>query len=258
MKIVEIPELVPFVEKLGLKWSILYILAPKETTCRVVSNAETQTHKIWVHDEAISHKELFLCDLVHELCHCKLAEAIDPIFSALSFPKRYGRLKGKLAQNFKLASHMLYLAFSLVDIWVDDLRHSLWPELTLKDYESYSKALLFFTKEEFWPEIKRFIETPENLLGIALYLADNKRRNFSPVNLDPLFKHLSKENKILIERLVDFYSSLPYLSYRAERDLEILEKSVKKAAKLLGFPISPRLVKEEGQMVWEIPEIEKW
>jgi hypothetical protein len=257
MKKIEFPELEPYIEKLGLKWQVTYILAPKETTCRVSSYPEIKKHKIWVHSEVISHRLLFLPDLVHELCHCKLAEEIDPIFSTFSFPKRYQKLEGQKAKNFKIASEMLYLAFSLVDIWVNDLRHSLWPELTLKDYESYSRALLFFAKEEFWPAIGRFIETPENILGIALYLADNKRRSFLPVDLTLLFKHLSKENKMFIQRLANFYSSLPYLSYKRESDLKTLEKSVKKVVKLLGFPISPKLIEEKGRIVWQIPEIEK-
>ncbi|MDI6603329.1 MAG: hypothetical protein QME57_04490 [Patescibacteria group bacterium] len=252
MKKIRLPQLQPFKAKLGLRWKISYFLAPKETICRVVSNPVSQEHEIWIHPGVRRDFQFFLPDTVHELCHCKLAEAVDPIFSTIAFRKGYGELKGEAAKKFEHRARMIYWAQAHVDIWVNDLRHSHWPELTQADHESFSQSILELAQIGQW----QMLESREGILGIAQHLAEVRRYGLQPVDFSSVFQGIGEKIKSAITELSEFYESLPRLSYEREKDLQTLEKSVKQAAKRLELPISPQLIEDEGRIVWQILELE--
>jgi len=86
-----------------------------------------------------------------------------------------------------------------------------------------------------------------------MYQAEINRYNIkSSGNLSPIIDGLGRKTGQLINNLSRFYESLPRLSYHRESDLNILAESVKEALQIMEFSIRPKLVEEEGRMVWDL------
>ena len=100
------------------------------------------------------------------------------------------------------------------------------------------------------------LASPEGILGISQHLAEVRRHGLRPIDFSPVFQGLSEEIQSAIAGLSEFFGSLPRLSYEREKDLKTLEDSVKQAARRLCLPISPRLIEDEGRIVWQIPGLE--
>jgi len=241
---IEKSELKPFEKRLALKWEIRYFLAPGEATCRIVCDAKNRVHEIWINKTA-ARGPVAQPDIIHELCHAALAERIDPAFSSIYFTKRCGELTGEDRREFYQRGRMLYCAWSHTDIWVNDLRHELWPELTISDHQSYADGFLALLRSG---NIE-FICMTENLLGLAQYQAERERHSSGGPDLFSVPGiRIGRE----IAELAEFFKSLPRLKFKPRKDLKLLAKSVSRAAKILKLPIDPRMVYENGQWVWDV------
>lgn len=136
MKRIELPFLKFYEEKLELKWKIAYFLTEGEITARIFSDPHFKIHEIRVPVNFYLNPNFYLHDLVHELCHARLAERIDPIFSGAIFRKKY--LQSKDFQKF---ATMLYFSQLHVDIWANDERHHFFPDLTFRDLKTFCISL---------------------------------------------------------------------------------------------------------------------
>jgi hypothetical protein len=146
---------------------------------------------------------------------------------------------------------MLYFSQLHVDIWANDERHHFFPDLTFRDLKTFCISLF---------EILRKIRLEVSLdttIALGIQLAEINRYHLPSQDFLSLLQKLPKKLLNLVQVLSKFYQSLPPLSYEPEKDLKVFENSVKQSAKILKFPISPSLMKEEGRIVWKIEELEK-
>jgi hypothetical protein len=231
-----------------LNWLVSYSLKPDEATCRITCLPNEQRHEVWLSASAVQNPDLFLPDIVHELCHAKLAETVDVAFSTLFFRKRYGRLQGQAQLQFARKAQYLYWAWAQVDIWVNDLRHSHWSELSHVDQESFIGSLAQLIREGQ----AQYLNTNKAVFGLALQVAEAERHHLAVFDPAAIVDHMNQESRKTYAKLVSFYRSLPPLSFDRTHDLATLEHSVQKVAKHLRFPVSPKLVDEEGRKVWEV------
>lgn len=91
----------------------------------------------------------------------------------------------------------------------------------------------------------------ERVHCLAQYQAERNRHN---VNSPDLFAAL-EANGVGVDdqtrKLTTYFEDLPRLKFNPRKDLKALEKSVQDVAKMLNFPINPRLVWEE-RWVWSL------
>ena len=250
MKEINVPPVAtPYQRELALVWPVSWWHAPDQSTCRCVSDPRKQRHEIWLADSTVRAPEPSLADIVHELCHLYLAERVDAAFSTVWFSDRWNKLSRADPVRFGQAAQMLYLAWCQVDIWVNDLRHSRWPEFTAADHSSFAQGVMFLLLKQEESVLAR----PETLLGLTQYQAEQERHSLS--GSPDLFAVLLADGKKVgkdIRRLARNFSSLPRLQYNAAEDLKILETSIAQTARQLEFPINPRLISEEGMWVWDL------
>ncbi len=245
---VEINGLLPYAQALGLAWPVEYFFVPTENTCRITSDPIACRHEVSVHSGVIKNPEAYLCDLVHELCHASLAERIDLAFATIYFSRRYARQSEKAEKEFAKKYQMLYLAWSHVDIWVDELRHSLFPELTLADHDSFFQSVSGIASLD--KKTLAGLEAPQHLLALAVHLAETKRFGLVKQDFSKILGCLSRDGQKTVSRMRQFYEVLPRLTFQKELDVVALLDSVQKAANKLGLPIAPQIIEEESRRVW--------
>lgn len=232
---------------LDLVWPVTYWHAPEQATCRV-SSAEGVGHEVWLPTSAVSRPQMFLCDIVHELCHAKLAESVGISFSCLVFAREYGQMQGKDAHWFARASARLYWAWCHVDLWVNDLRHTHWPEMTKLDNQSFVASVAELANRGQWD----FLASDEAIFGMAQCRADLERRGMPAADFARVLSNLNASSRQRYHALLSIYKSLSALSGDGAQDLKMLEQSVRRVAQALKLHINPRLVEEEGMKVWRI------
>ena len=247
---IEIGGVQQFETELGLTWPVSYWLDPQEHTCRIYSDPVSRTHEVILAAYAVEDLNgSGLIDLAHELCHAFLVEHVDPAFGTAFFSKEYARLEGQSEKDFAVKYHMFYLAWCHVDIWVDDVRHVHWPELTQADSDSFVASVYGLAKAGQW----QALESPEALLGIALHVAEEERHGLEKASvLDEVVKCLSKQAQTIIAAALGVFRNLPPLTMSREQDLVVLEQSVKDMTEVLSLSISPCIKEEEGRMVWYV------
>ena len=240
------------IKQLDLVWSASFEEKDVDT-CKIISSPTQREHQVWIHPDVLKNRELYKVDVFHELCHAKLSEAVSPAFSTIHFKKEeyggdFSKLSEEQKRSFSDRAEMLRLAWCHVDIWVNDLRHKEWPELTRQDAETFQKGVTSLASR------KRLdiLQQPESMLGIAMNKAETARhlrrgkKKVKPMNIS----FFDKRTIALINKLTEYYKKLPPLTMDKDRDLSILEISVQDVAKILGLPINPKLVKEDGMDVW--------
>jgi hypothetical protein len=233
--------------RLGLGWPVSYWLVEGET-CRCVCDGLARMHEVWINGHTAQDPERGLPDIVHELCHCHLAERVDPAFSTAYFTEKWNGVSRNEPEKYQLAAQQLYYAWCHVDIWVNELMGRKFSELVRESHQSFARAFTFLLAQEDWS----FLQSPESLLGLAQYQAE--RRRFGLTKTPDLFVILRErgiEVDPRIRRLARYFQGLPKLGSGRKKDLKALEISVQEVAKTLFFSIKPRLVFEE-RWVWDL------
>jgi len=239
-------------KEIDLKWLVVYRIKDVPT-CQVTSSPKEKIHEIRIHPWVLYNFDFFLPSVLHELCHCKLAEIIDPLFSRAAFPKKY-LLKAKERNEI-----FVYLDYATkhIDIWVNELRNQYWPEITLLDHQTLLYSLERMIKENKSSQIFNF----EGIFSIAFSLAEEKKypQLKKVPSITSLFKFFPDHLQFFISKISEFLESLPHLSYEKEKDLKLLESSTQKFCQLLMFPITPYIEfdEKEGFYLWKIKEIEE-
>lgn len=248
MKPITIHGLEPYVATLDLQWQVEYFLIPTESTCRITCDQTARRHEIWVHPGVIRKPDLYACDLVHELCHARLAETVDPAFATVFFSSRYANLSGKAEREFALKYRQMYFSWAHVDIWVDELRHFHFPELTATDHIGFYEAVSGMSN--LGKEAHEVLAAPENLLAIAVHLAEIKRLGLARQDFSKILNQVGRTGQKIVSQMTALYTGLPRLTFEPQKDLMILSDSVRQAAAKLGFAFAPRIVEEKGRRVW--------
>jgi len=233
---------------LGLRWPISYYLMLEAKTCQVVCDGREKKCEIWINGTTYRKPDLMFAYVIHELCHCSLAEQVDPAFPTVFFSEKWNEIARKDPAKFDQLARMIYYAWSHVDIWVNDLRFAHWPELTSDEHNTFAQGLMLIVQHQEW----EVLQSPESLLGLAQHQAERNRHNL--VDSPDLFAVLEASGVGVddqIKKLAQYFESLPRLKFKPKKDLKALERSVQDVAKMLNFPINPRLVWKE-RWVWSL------
>ncbi len=232
----------PYMKKLGLKWEVRYYLT-QDDRARIWCRPEEKMHEVW-----LPKKKAFLPDVVHELCHGKLAEAIDPLFATAAFVKKYAELQGVAQQDLDQKLHQFSWSWAGIDIWVNDLRHKYWPNLTSQDHSAFIQGI-----NEAGAEQLAVFEQYTPAIGLAMHMGEAKRHGLGSFGqYMELIMAFDQESRNLLIYLATLYERLPRLFFNKKVDLKAMEEMVKAAARALKFPITPRIIEEEGRNVWEL------
>jgi hypothetical protein len=234
--------------KLNLHWPVTYWLDTEAQTCRILSDRTRQTHEVYVNGVTYRNLTSMFPDIVHELCHCCLAERIDLNFSTIFFTDKWNKRSLEKPKEFSRLANELYFAWSHVDIWVNDFRHKYWPDLTFRDYNNFMQTLKCIIQQSQFT----VLQDHSILLGIAQCQAEMGRLGLND-SLTP-FSLLYNEGICMsqLEDFAEYFQSLPGLKFRLKKDLKVLEKSVQIMAKKLHFSVSPQLIREKGAWVWSL------
>ena len=244
------PQLKAFEQELRLRWVVEYFLVEGLSgICRINSDAITKTHEVWLHEGVMRNFTLFLPDLTHELCHGALAEQIDPIFAGVVFGPQSDRLSRQNPGKFVDLYRRVESARNHEDIWVNDLRHRHWPQITQQDKESFFLSLNLLVKERQKKTVSQLVM----LIGLAQQLAEIERHNLEPVDIKPVRNLLGKRVWRDVLTLSEFFKSLPRLQYDREQDLKTYENFLQQSCQMLGFDdLKPYLVEVGGRMLLEV------
>jgi len=248
-----------WVSLLGLKWPLLVeksrekgglpqfkpLLSLKRNKC-----LREKVHYLQVPPAFLDRPEDFLSEWGHELCHCVLAERVDPLFETCPIQPR-----DDLSEREQMIRAALFdFARSHEDLWVNDLRHEiLGRELTIRDLnEGFEAISALFSRFEkifgflFFPIIVESMFRNDYLFltAFCLYVVSEERYNAEELKFDSLRKNIfsiiSQETATRADALIDAYSRLPYFSLLereavVEEILEIWQESVREVIKIL-FP----------------------
>lgn len=245
-----IPEWQAAEATLGLEWRRQYIPRPDVAGCRIISDPVDQRHEVWLAGGAARDPETYRVDIMHELCHAKISEAVDPAFSTMYFKREYGALTGEDQQRFNHQARLANLAWLHTDVWVNDLRHQHWPELTEEDVKTLYKSIRDLIK--YGDTTK--LHNPETMIGIALSMAETRRHKLTPKKMSEqeITRAMGPSRMPTINQLAKLYANLPRLTFNRDVDLANLGTSVQQVARILQLPITPHIIEEEGRAVWEL------
>lgn len=242
--------LTPYVQKLGLRWPIRHVHRPGgRALVSIISRQglheirHSESTAINIFETPGTYSPL-LGSFVHELCHAYLAERIDPIFSGAKFLRRWARATRRERGRF-VQKQQLFFSFDgrVVDLWVNDVYNEFWPDLYQTHRHRYGFLLAHGHTVPFG--------------SIALYLAEARRHHLPHFDVSHVeHRSIYPGDEMWTEETAASFSrhleSLPQLAFRRDSDLRAYEEADQKAAQLLRFPINPRLIKEDNQMVWEL------
>ncbi|MCD6412436.1 hypothetical protein J7K91_02045 [bacterium] len=238
-------------KEIDLEWPVVYRVKDV-STCQVTSSPKEKIHEIWIHEWVLYNFDFFLPDVLHELCHCKLAETVDPLFSRTAFPSKY---LPKIREKEEILVYLGY-ATKHIDLWVNELRHQYWPEVTFLDHQTFFSSVERMMKESKFSQLFTF----EGVFSLAFCLAEEKRYSLKEItSITSFLKFLPDYLVFFISKISKFLESLPSLSYEKEKDLKLLESSTQKFCQLLMLPITPYIEFDEKEdlYLWKIKEIEE-
>lgn len=229
-----------------LQWAVSWLCGGHwNVTCSILSDPFQRRHQIEVYPEAAKDWRFWRTQVAHEVCHGWLAERVDPAFACMRFLRAYGELQGAGQAEFTRRAGAAYRAYILVDVWVNELRHRFWPDMTAVANNGFTSSVIALTK-------RGQLGQGDHLIALAQDIAERRRLNQPTVDYSPAFATLEQETAQAVQALADFYTALPNLSYQYDADIEILRQAVVGASQLLQLPFMPELVMEDNTWVWKV------
>lgn len=141
------------------------------------------------------------------MCHAKFSEQLDPIFSTVRFSRKYGKLSEEEYAEFAKKAQMVELCQSYVDVWINDLRFEIDPDLTREEndsvIENVKKAVEFGDSS--------IVKDPRITIAIAMVLAEQRRHKLKMPNVLSIMKMYGKEWQ-KINDLRDMMAKLPRIT----------------------------------------------
>lgn len=235
----------PVVATLTLQWPVSYWHVPAANTCQIVCLPDEQRHEVWLLSSAAKNPNEWLPELVHELCHAALAERLDPTFATAYFGRgdEYGNLAGEALVKFTRQVQTFYLAWAHIDVWVDELRHHHWPELSQVEAERFAEAVSFVAAADQ----QTMLHQPLQRVALAVHLAEERRFGLPASGLE----RLANQSHWSIEALAKLYQRLPVLPIDRQEALAVLEQSVLQVVDLLKLGIKPELIDAGDRAAWQ-------
>ncbi len=155
---------------------------------------------------------------------------------------------GKNPQDLHRASAQLSLCYSHTSIWANDIRHALWPHLSVEDHTQYA----CYVKDMAHMRNEKFFQDGQNLISLALYRAQSIRYKTRVVLGADVTNAISPHLRNFVSQMTAFYHRIPHLREDKKENISLLERTLAMAAQRLGFPIEPLLCEESGRLVWHL------
>ncbi len=236
-------------QRLRLHWPINYKKDDEAVTCKIASNPLTKRHVITLPSRAAEDFASWRPSAAHELCHAWLAENVDPIFATWKFPRRYSQFVNQELAEFEHRAREMYLAASfLMDVWVNDLRHDHWPELSQQEVTDIATDLQLAVRGG---HVRKLCD-PNRVMAIVLHVVCSERHGGRPAQMKEVYEALPGDIVQVIHEAVNFMRPMPRLPTERHAALRMLEQYVQQLLALLNASFVPRLVEEDGLTVWEI------
>ena len=261
IEIFGIEKLTNFVRSLGIKWKIVVTYKGGMHGAAMLTDPSNKTHEILLSTNIMHNIKDNLPDIAHELCHARFSEELDPIYSALLFQGHYGKLEpnSQESKNFTRKKNMLETCQSWVDIWINELRNNLWPELTVQDSDRFMEGL---SRLQQTGNLLRYWDDTHTLV-LAMILAEQKIYKGREYAIGFLMKALGNEWR-KVKKLRDLFEKLPrftngglqFTEQAKMNGLVEFERVVREVAKIFNYPIRPTIKKElvpsgERVNVWD-------
>jgi hypothetical protein len=192
-------------------------------------------------------------DVVHELCHFHLAETIDPLFASAYLEKEPD------SADFQERIKAFYFASRFEDMWINDVMQHVTPEIHkqgILETWSYVKCIIDACKH------KVLLSNNELILGIAMNIAERKRHKIEEAReiekniLKVLSRRLGKKWVRMVQRMSDFFASLPRLPEDSKEALKIYETSIQHFIEMNNYPITATIIENEDSEdtphVWRV------
>lgn len=261
---VRLEQLDDFSKQLGIQYPVSYYVRNLRGTAEILTDISGKRHMILMSPLVNANPQGYIPDITHELCHAKFSEQLDPIFSTVRFPRKYGQLSEQEYAEFAKNAQLVELCQSYVDIWINDLRFEIDPDLTLEENDSVlenAKSAVEFGD----PSI---VTDPRKAISIAMVLAEQRRHKLKMPNVVSIMKMYGKEWQKII-KLRDMMATLPrftdgkgnFLPDIKDIALKSFEENAQKVSDILGYPIKPYLIDEslteggeEKIKVWDFEE----
>lgn len=260
-KEIKIAEAEPYIKKLGLQWSIKFVALPPGDpgltfeSPTIACFPERQAHEVHFSSQwfrTLCHKY----DIVHELGHAKLAEAIDPLFATA----RFHRDCHHLLDNKKISDSLDMLTWP-ADVWGDEL---LWQidraiikEAIKSFFERAGITLRHLSQESHRAQRNNGLQRSllftgtvnhGRLIRLGLWPEYEKKAEAIAQLIDLVY---GLEQGTLFRKLGNYFARMPGLNFKNKNDsLKILERTVQEMMEILGLPLLAKIVDWKGRAVW--------
>lgn len=252
-----------FANSLHIKWKINVTDEEGRLGAAIHSNPFEKTHEILLSKNIRQNIEDNLPDITHELCHARFSEELDPIYSTIRFPKHYGELAqdSREYKDFVAKARMIETTQAWVDIWINELRNNLWPELTAEEND---KTMASLSKLQQTGNLLSYWNDKYTLM-VAMILAEQTRNKGKLYPIAPIKNALGNEWR-KIKKLQDLFEKLPHFTngktnfteQAKTKGLVEFERVVREVAIIFNYPIRPTIKREaltpgaeENVNVWD-------
>lgn len=234
----------PYIQSLQLAWPVEFYLPELHASSGLDVNLPQKEHRIIIDPYYLHAGSKYLHILCHLLCRARLAEINNPLFASTKIQIKPGDPDlGRKLDEFGIANHH-------VETWGYDLRDSLFPDLSSKDYEWFINQLYYLKsptaaiKDKFIP-IRRAVVQEESLQGIlsaAQQQALAIRYHIKTEKIEHLLENFwSPPAMEELLQWINYYSRLPYLTGDIITDTNMLQRTVNEVVVSLELPIRPAL-----------------
>lgn len=230
-----------YTQQLGIMWRVNRVNGQVDRPS-IISDPQERTHTIMLPPGGVAP-----CDVAHELIHASWAERLDPIFSTVFFDPVVAETEDAQAKM-----QMVYYAQQLIDVWVADRMAQLDSRLVQQDVATFTESMLRVPNAVY-------TQSPlEVMLGSAMNQAQITRQRVQGFNNKQkqierrVEDILGRPNARITKKLTDLYTNLPQLSSDKQVACAQFQQQTQQSARILGFPIEPRLVESNGRTFWTI------
>ncbi|MCH7568228.1 MAG: hypothetical protein IIA87_02295 [Nanoarchaeota archaeon] len=284
MEISEI--LTPYIREIGLEGPIEYELGDGLIGC--VFDPEERKHKVFYHSkvdqrslEEFDPNRPYLANFIHEFCHLRLAEQIDPSFAVI-----------EVIGVDKEKALFYTIENGLVDIWANDLFNTHFPDLFRAHHSNYAGRVRAFIESKTWGHLlppalpyalgkntaeSRRYELKEvdfrRKLRQAGFTSKTVRsqagkdlaRVFGPAyisryriyTIEQLWDHLRRERgepeprtMEYISHIAQFLSDVPEIPRSRAEAQELHEEMINGFASIVRLPLNAKLVDQKPRPTW--------
>lgn len=242
------PHLRQYEQQLGLSRPIYYVIDQINEYVRYHFDREHEIHWMRLHGAVTQNVHVATPIIARQLCRASLVERYDPIFGIINVHNSYP-VTDPTAEAFRALVDQLAAAFAHVDIWAGDLLHTHWPGLLKTEYEMTALPIQVAVDRG----TASWLEELQGIQLIAAMEAEVRRFSLEPViDLGPIVHDMTPEARSQHDAVLAVYCQLPRLTDDRATNLNRLAESVNAVCQALNYQIRPRLIEEDGRMLWAV------